>query len=72
MTNFSGDLYSSIGNHYGFRNWIEYGCKQKKELGWADFRVTSYQQIAKWWEIVSCAFLLISLQPTFRSSGFDD
>ncbi|MEG5000706.1 hypothetical protein [Microcoleus sp. B4-D4] len=69
MTNFSGDLYSSIGNHYGFWNWIEYGFKQaKNELGWANFRVTSYQQISKWWEIVSCAFLLISLQTNQRNN----
>jgi SRSO17 transposase len=69
MTNLSGDLYSSIGNHYGFRNWIDYGFKQaKNELGWADFRVTNYHQIAKWWEIVSCAFLLISLQTNQRNN----
>jgi len=69
MTNLSGDLYSSIGNHYGFRNWIEYGLKQaKNELGWADFRVTSPEPISKWWEIVSCAFLLISLQTNQRNN----
>ena len=69
MTNLSGDLYSSIGNHYGLRNWIEYGFKQaKNERGWADFRVTNYQQISKWWEIVSCAFLLISLQTNHRNN----
>ncbi|MEG4849208.1 hypothetical protein QUB05_32960, partial [Microcoleus sp. F10-C6] len=32
MTNISGDLYSSIGNHYGFRNWIEYGLKPAKNV----------------------------------------
>ena len=62
MTNLPGDLHSSIGNHYGLRNWIEYGFKQaKNERGWADFRVTNYQQIEKWWEIVSCAFLQVRL-----------
>lgn len=69
MSNGSGDLYSTIGNEYGFRNWIEYGFKQSKnELGWADFRVTSYEQISKWWEIVNCAFLLISLQANQRNN----
>jgi transposase len=44
------------------RNWIEYGLKQSKnELGWADFRLTDYAQIQKWWEIVMSAYLLVSL-----------
>lgn len=53
---------SEIGNHYGFRTWIEYGLKQAKDaLGWADFRMTSYEQIEKWWELVMSAFLMVSL-----------
>jgi hypothetical protein len=49
-------------NHYGFRTWIEYGLKQAKDaLGWADFRMTSYEQIERWWEIVMSAFLMVSL-----------
>jgi len=51
-----------IGNHYGLRTWIEYGLKQAKDaLGWADFRVTDYEQIEKWWEFVMSAFLMVSL-----------
>ena len=51
-----------IGDHYGFRTWVEYGLKQSKDaLGWADFRMTSYAQIEKWWELVMSAFLLVSL-----------
>jgi len=47
---------------YGLRNWVEYGLKQSKnELGWADFRVTNYAQIQKWWEMVMSAYLLVSL-----------
>jgi len=47
---------------YGLRNWVEYGLKQSKnELGWADFRMTSYAQIERWWEIVMSAYLLVSL-----------
>jgi SRSO17 transposase len=52
----------AIGDHYGFRTWVEYGLKQSKDvLGWADFRVTDYQQIEKWWELVMSAFLMVSL-----------
>jgi SRSO17 transposase len=54
--------YDEIGNLYGLRNWVEYGLKQSKnELGWADFRVTDYCQIEKWWEVVMSAYLLVSL-----------
>ena len=51
-----------IGNQYGFRTWIEYGLKQAKDaLGWADFRMTNYEQIEKWWELVMNAFFMVSL-----------
>lgn len=53
---------NEIGNSYGCRTWIEYGLKQAKDaLGWADFRMTHYEQIEKWWEIVMSAFLMVSL-----------
>ncbi len=53
---------TEIGNQYGFRTWIEYGLKQAKDaLGWADFRMTGYEQIEKWWELVMSAFLMVSL-----------
>ena len=53
---------SEIGDSYGFRTWIEYGLKQAKDtLGWADFRMTQYSQIEKWWEMVMSAFLMVSL-----------
>ena len=53
---------NEIGDHYGFRTWIEYGFKQAKDvLGWADFRLTDYAQIEKWWEVVTSAFLMVSL-----------
>ena len=51
-----------IGDCYGLRTWIEYGLKQSKDaLGWADFRVTHYEQIEKWWEMVMSAVLMVSL-----------
>jgi SRSO17 transposase len=62
MTKIPGVKFKEVGNIYGLRNWIEYGLKQSKnELGWADFRVTDYAQIQKWWEIVMSAYLLVSL-----------
>lgn len=55
--------YHEVGNYYGCRTWIEYGFRQsKQELGWADFRMTRYSDIEKWWEIVCSAYLLVSLQ----------
>jgi len=67
MTNLPGEI-QSVGNIYGLRTWIEYGFKQvKDELGWADYRVTSYQEIERWWEIVCSAYLMISLNPSFQS-----
>lgn len=62
MTLVPGIKYQQVGNLYGLRNWVEYGLKQSKnELGWADFRVTEYSQIQKWWELVMSAYLLVSL-----------
>jgi SRSO17 transposase len=61
MTNIPDVSYQEIGNIYGLRTWVEYGFKQcKSELGWADFTLTKYADIAKWWELICCAFLLIS------------
>ena len=63
MTNVPGDLRHRLGNLYGLRTWIEYGFKHaKNELGWADYRLTDYQDIERWWELVLSAYLLITLQ----------
>jgi hypothetical protein len=35
--------------------------QSKNELGWADFRLTEYAHIQKWWELVSSAYLIVSL-----------
>lgn len=62
MTKVPDIKYHQVGNLYGLRNWVEYGLKQSKnELGWADFRLTSYTDIEKWWESVCSAYLLVSL-----------
>jgi SRSO17 transposase len=62
MTEIPGLNYKDVGNLYGCRNWVEYGLNQSKnELGWTDFRLTKYQDIEKWWEIVCSTYLLVSL-----------
>jgi hypothetical protein len=62
MTHIPNLKYNQVGNLYGLRNWVEYGLKQSKnELGWADFRLTNYRQIERWWELVMSTYLLVSL-----------
>jgi SRSO17 transposase len=62
MSNAPEVKLDEIGDAYGYRTWIEYGLKQSKNaLGWADFRVTDYKQIERWWEIVMSAFTMVSL-----------
>ena len=34
-------------------------CKQ--ELGWTDYRLTNFEDINKWWEIIMSVYLMISL-----------
>ena len=69
MTSLQGDLVQKLGNLYGFRNWVEYAFKQaKNELGWADFRVTDYKQIEKWWEIVMSTYLMVSGHAQMREA----
>jgi SRSO17 transposase len=70
MTNLQGKIQQTVGNTYGLRTWIEYGFKQtKNELGWAHYRVTDYASIERWWEIVCCAYLLVSLQSAIFQSA---
>jgi SRSO17 transposase len=62
MTEIPEISYKDVGNLYGCRNWVEYALNQSKnELGWADFRLSRYESIEKWWELVSSAYLLVSL-----------
>jgi SRSO17 transposase len=63
MTNLPGKIEQTVGNTFGLRTWIEYGFKHAKDdLGWADYRLTEYQAIERWWEIVMSAYTLVSLQ----------
>lgn len=62
MTNLAGDILLSVGSQYTLRTWIEYGFKQvKNELGWHDYRLTDYNSIERWWELIFSAYLLVSL-----------
>ena len=66
MTNLSGSIQQQVAPLYSLRNWIEYDFKQvKNELGWADFRLTAYESIERWWELVLSAYLLVSLQANY-------
>jgi SRSO17 transposase len=73
MTNLPGKIEQTVGNTFGLRTWIEYGFKQAKdELGWADYRLTDAHSIERWWELVMCAYLLVSLQaPAFAAPVHD-
>jgi SRSO17 transposase len=63
MTNLQGKIEQTVGNTFGLRTWIEYGFKHAKDdLGWADYRVTDYASIERWWELVMSAYTLVSLQ----------
>jgi hypothetical protein len=46
----------------GLRTWVEYSFRQcKQELGWNDYRLTKFEEIRKWWEIIMSSYLMISL-----------
>jgi SRSO17 transposase len=71
ITNLPGQIERTVGNTFGWRTWIEYGCKHAKDdLGWADYRVTDYAAIERWWELIMSADTLVSLQrPDFAARG---
>jgi SRSO17 transposase len=62
MTNIQGKVKKFLGNLYGLRTWVEYGFRQcKQELGWTDYRFTSFKDIEKWWEIIFSDYTIVSL-----------
>ncbi|ARV59278.1 hypothetical protein BZZ01_12155 [Nostocales cyanobacterium HT-58-2] len=66
MTNLPNNIQFIISHFYNIINWIEYGFKQvKNKLGWADFRLTDYASIERWWELVFSAYLLMTIQMTY-------
>ena len=69
MTNLKGKVHRELARLYSLRNWIEYGFKQvKTELGWADFRLTDYGSIERWWEMIFSAYLMVSLHADYFQS----
>lgn len=70
-SNLPGKIEQRVGDLYGWRTWIEYGFKQAKdELGWADYRVTDYHAIERWWELVMSVATLVALQsPAFAPNS---
>jgi hypothetical protein len=72
MTNLTGNVRHTLGNLYGLRTWIEYGFKHiKNELGWADYRLTDYPSIERWWEIVSSAYWMMAAHASaFQPTAF--
>ncbi len=66
MSNLPGNITLKVAPLYSLRNWIEYAFKQvKNELGWADYRLTDYASIEKWWEIVFSTYFLVSIQASY-------
>jgi SRSO17 transposase len=66
MTNLLGNVTLQVAPLYSLRNWIEYGFKQvKNELGWSDYRLTDYESIEKWWEIVFSSYFLVSVYANY-------
>jgi SRSO17 transposase len=70
MTKIPHLKYKEVGEIYKVRAYVEQGFRNSKnELGWADFRLTKYADIQKWWELVMCAYLMVCLHNvTFNSS----
>ena len=52
MTKIPHLKYKEVGEIYKVRAYVEQGFRNSKnELGWADFRLTKYADIQKWWEL---------------------
>lgn len=70
MTKIPNLKYKEVGEIYKIRSYEEQGFRNSKnELGWADFRLTNYKDIQKWWELVMSAYLMVCLHHnTFNPS----
>ncbi|BAZ70181.1 MAG: IS701 family transposase [Pelatocladus maniniholoensis HA4357-MV3] len=63
ISNLPKSINSAVENPYGLITWLEYGCKHSKNyIGWSDFRITNYEQIERWWEIVCSVYCMLSMQ----------
>ncbi|MBD2493974.1 hypothetical protein [Nostoc sp. FACHB-280] len=38
---------------------------KKLKMNWADFRLTNYESIERWWEIIFSAYFFVSIQATY-------
>lgn len=62
MTKIPHLKYKEVGDIYKVRSYEEQGFRNsKQELGWSDFRLTNYEDIQKWWELVMTAYLMVCL-----------
>lgn len=61
-TNLSGEGWlGHLPDAYGRRTWVEAAFRnQKTELGWHDWRLTRWEHIERWYEMVLSAYLLVS------------
>ncbi|BAC88113.1 IS701 family transposase [Gloeobacter violaceus] len=63
MTDLEGDLPGIVGHYYRLRARIVQRFKRMKNgLGWADYRLTEYAAIERWWELVLSACWMVSQQ----------
>jgi SRSO17 transposase len=63
VTNIPESMGQKLAELLVLLEWTEYKLKVvTKELGWTDFRMTNYQSIERWWEIVLSAYSMLSLQ----------
>lgn len=62
------DLPAGLADAYGRRTYVEESFRHMKtELGWHDWRMTAWAHIERWYEVVSSAFALISLEALRRA-----
>ena len=55
------DGLEKLADAYGQRTWIESSFRnQKTELGWHDWRVTKWEHIERWYELVLSSYTLVS------------
>ncbi|HEV8189867.1 MAG TPA: hypothetical protein VGP82_00030 [Ktedonobacterales bacterium] len=63
VSNLPGKIEQTVGDLDGWRPGIEGGFKRAKDaLGWADYRVTDFHAIERWWELVMSVATLVALQ----------
>ena len=60
----------ALPDAYGSRTWVETCFRNTKtELGWHDWRLTRWEHIERWFEVVLSAYTLIGLKALARSEA---